>query len=360
MTLPLARKLARHIETDMQDRRVARVWEYVSSRRSRRWPVWAMPAAGGLVFVAVVLFLVALVVPRVRRPSSWAGTVIEAGENQALTLADGSRVVLKPSARLRWNVVESDRVEATLERGEAAFEIVHAASRTFVVHAGAFDVIDRGTAFAVVHDGDIVRVSVSSGQVEVRRASGSDPGRRLGAGESWMNAPESLAIPSPSGDAGAKAPVFPVQRAQPDPAPQAIANPAPPVRAHDSVRASPGPRELLEAANAARVAGRPRDAATAFDNLRRRYREDPRAGLAAFELGRLRLDAFGDASGAVEAFDDAIARSPGAGFREDAEARRVEALDLAHDPAGCALARRAYLTKYPGGLHVASVSARCP
>jgi hypothetical protein len=122
---------------------------------------------------------------------------------------------------------------------------------------------------------------------------------------------------------------------------------------------APGPRELLETANAARLAGHPRDAAQAFDALRSRYRGDPRAGLAAFELGRLRLDSLGDPAGAVEAFADAMALSPGAGFREDAEARRVEALDRMHD-GRCRAARQTYLARYPSGLHAAAVGARCP
>ena len=139
---------------------------------------------------------------------------------------------------------------------------------------------------------------------------------------------------------------------------------APSTSPTDSARgpssSSPGPRELLQAANDARLAGHTREAASAFDNLRRHYRNDPRAGLAAFELGRLRLDSLGDPGGAAEAFADSIALAPGATFREDAEARLVEALDRAHDAGRCAAARRGYLARFPNGLHAASVAARCP
>jgi hypothetical protein len=120
-----------------------------------------------------------------------------------------------------------------------------------------------------------------------------------------------------------------------------------------------GSQELLQLANEARIAGRVKDAATAFDTLRRRYRKDPRAGLAAFELGRLRLDSLGDPLGAVEALLDAISLAPEATFREDADARLIEAYDEAHDPR-CHVARQDYLARYPKGVHAAAVAVRCP
>jgi transmembrane sensor len=120
-----------------------------------------------------------------------------------------------------------------------------------------------------------------------------------------------------------------------------------------------GPRELLARATDARSKGKPRDAAVALDTLRKRYRSDARAGLAAFELGRVRMDALADPAGAAEAFADAIALAPSAPFREDAEARRVEALDALPDRSRCEHARDAYLTRYPSGLHTKQIALRC-
>ena len=80
--------------------------------------------------------------------------------------------------------------------------------------------------------------------------------------------------------------------------------------------------------------------------------------LAAFELGRLRLDSLGDAAGADEAFRDAIALSPQGPLREDAEARRVEALAAERSPE-CATARNAFLARYPHSVHAAVVSGTC-
>jgi len=357
MTLHSPRRLARFVEPDVDDKRIDRAWATVSSQPVRSWPVWrTMALAGALAAVAV------LVVVMRSRPTAndLAGVVVESGLSQTVTLPDGSSATLRDHARLRYDRVQSDRVEATLERGEVLFDVRHTPSRAFVVHAGAFDVIDRGTRFVVGvdGDGDGVRVSVETGSVEIARSGGSEPGRTLSGGESWTSTPSTAAVPTvPPVVAAPSAPESPVTEGSStapsaSPADIAPAQPAPP--------SAPGPRELLQEANDARLAGRPRDAATAFDTLRRRYRSDPRAGLAAFELGRLRLDTLGDPGGAAEAFADSIALAPGATFREDAEARLVEALDRAHDGGRCAAARQGYLARFPNGLHAASVAARCP
>lgn len=347
MTPQPPRRLARFVEPDVDDKRVDRVWESVASRPMRSWPVWRMTAFAGAVVATAVLVL--LLRPR-QTASDLAGVVVESGPSQTVTLPDGSSATLGDSARLRYDRVQSDRVETRVERGEVVFDVRHTDSRTFVVHAAAFDVVDRGTRFVVRVDGENVRVSVETGSVEIARAHGSEPKRTLAGGESWTNAPTS-AVPVPTEQAS----VGP----HPLPDPPTTAPSSSPT---ESARApsSPGPRELLEAASDARLAGHPREAATAFDTLRRRYRSDPRAGLAAFELGRLRLDALRDPSGAAEALADSIALAPGATFREDAEARLVEALDRAHDAGRCAAARRGYLARFPNGLHAVSVAARCP
>src|SRR5690606_15051332 len=83
---------------------------------------------------------------------------------------------------------------------------------------------------------------------------------------------------------------------------------------------------LLARASEARAAGQTKDAAAALEQLRREHPQDERAGYAAFLLGRIQLDALGDARGAVESFGFAVAH-PGSGFFvEDAEARLIEAL----------------------------------
>jgi transmembrane sensor len=355
MTLPPPRRLARFVEPDVDDRRVDRVWASVSSRPVRSWSAWRAAELGGALVAAAAVVLLLVARPR-PIGNDLAGVVVETGSSQTVTMPDGTRATLLGSARLRYDRVQSDRVETTVERGQVAFDVRHSDSRAFVVHAAAFDVVDRGTRFVVGVDGEGVSVSVETGSVQIARAHGSEPARTLTGGESWASAPSAAIVPT------AAAPTAAPSSAE-SPAADLSAAPTP----TDSVRAatlpapsSPGPRELLQEANEARLAGRPREAASTFDALRRQFRSDPRAGLAAFELGRLRLDSLGDPRGAAEAFTDCIALAPGATFREDAEARLVEALDRAHDAGRCAAARQGYLARFPNGLHAASVAARCP
>jgi transmembrane sensor len=371
MTLQPPRRLARYVEPDVDDKRVDRVWGSVASRPMRAWPSWTMiaAAAGAVVTAGVLAFLVLRPKPTA---TDLAGVVVESGPSQTVTMQGGTVATLRERAVLRYDGVKNDRVDATVERGEVVFDVHHEGARAFVVHAAAFDIVDRGTRFVVGVDGESVRVAVETGSVEITRAHGSEPASTLAAGESWTNGPAPTTFPSgatvPTGGTVPRG----VASVGPPSAPDALASAtasstapsAPSASPTDSARGQasspPGPREMLQAANDARLAGHPRDAAAAFDALRRRYRSDARAGLAAFELGRLRLDALGDPSGAAEAFADAIALAPGAIFREDAEARLVEALDRAHAGGRCVAARQSYLARFPHGLHAASVAARCP
>jgi transmembrane sensor len=242
-------------------------------------------------------------------------------------------------------------VELALEAGAVSLDVPHA-DRRITVHAGRYDVTDLGTRFrvALAPDGQ-VGVRVAEGTVEVRARGAAEPPRALSAGDEWSNA----SAPARKAEAAAPPPVVAVEsipsitpEAGPPAAPAAVA----------PVDPSTSAKELLELAERQRLAGNLRAAAQALDTLRRRHRADPRAALAAFELGRIRLDGLGDAHGAAEAFSDSIALAPNGPLREDADARRVEALDIEHS-SECSAARDAFLARYPRGVHRAVVAARC-
>lgn len=118
-------------------------------------------------------------------------------------------------------------------------------------------------------------------------------------------------------------------------------------------------RGLLEKGRVARREGNPQAAAQAYQQLLAQYPQDSRAGLAAFELGRLRMDRLGDLKGAIAALNQAVQLAPGANVREDAMARLVDAYHRAGNEDSCASARRAYLTAFPAGVHSATVRLRC-
>ncbi|HSZ81313.1 MAG TPA: FecR domain-containing protein [Polyangia bacterium] len=270
-----------------------------------------------------------------------AGTTFEApAGGETITLSDGSRAVLEARSKLTLITVRPELVRVTLERGGVDLDVVHADGKQFVVSARGYEIRVLGTRFSVrlgeADGAPALAVGVTRGRVRVTReeaASDDQDVRVLGAGETWSTAPTT------------------VPATQDAPA----ARPRPPAKAETSE----SPRALLARAEAARAANDPRAAARLFDALRARHRDDPRAGLAAFELGRLRLDRLDDPRGAAEAFNDAIAVAPDAPFCEDAQARLVEAYDASHDRARCLEARAAYLLRYPRGVHRDKIAARC-
>jgi hypothetical protein len=120
-----------------------------------------------------------------------------------------------------------------------------------------------------------------------------------------------------------------------------------------------GARLLLDQGNAARREGDLQGAARTFERLLSTYPSDPRAGLAAFELGRLRMDRLGDMRGAVVPLQTAIKLVTDPGLREDAMARLVRTFDSLGEKELCLEARGVYLETHSTGVHVGSVAEAC-
>lgn len=85
------------------------------------------------------------------------------GERQVIALEDGSRVILNGSSAISYDP-DSPRF-ATLERGEALFEIHHDEERPFVVMAGETRLLDAGTVFNVISERGHLEVAVAEGAV---------------------------------------------------------------------------------------------------------------------------------------------------------------------------------------------------
>jgi transmembrane sensor len=77
--------------------------------------------------------------------------------------------------------------------------------------------------------------------------------------------------------------------------------------------------------------------------------DDPSASLAAFTLGRVQLDALGDAADAADSFAWALALRVPPGLEEDAYVRLVEARERAGDRAGARRAAEEYRVRFPHG-----------
>jgi TolA-binding protein len=170
------------------------------------------------------------------------------------------------------------------------------------------------------------------------------------AGESWTSAAPAQPLEPTS------PPAAPPTDEPPAPSPPATRTPAP--RAPAKAAAADA-RSLFAVATGARVQGRNRQAAAALETLCRKFPEDPRAALAALELGRIRLDTLHEPGPAAVAFRMAMNLAGDSSLREDAATRFIEALDRKGDASACRAARDAYLAEYPTGPHVGSVTGAC-
>lgn len=118
------------------------------------------------------------------------------GEQRALTLTDGSRVLMNTDTRLVPRPSEKNLRLVELESGEALFEVAKDPARPFVVVAGAKRITALGTTFAVRHDSGAVIVTLIEGKVAVTDSSDApsssagalnavlSPGQRLRANPS--------------------------------------------------------------------------------------------------------------------------------------------------------------------------------
>ncbi|HEX6239654.1 MAG TPA: FecR domain-containing protein [Polyangiales bacterium] len=352
-------RLASHFRNKADEARVARVWSRVDTRLSRqeRHRPWRTLTFGsiGCLALALAAYLAG------GRGSS--GRVTSAPTAQVLHLVDGSRVEHAAQDPLEVVGVTPERIELRMQRGRALFRVAENKHRAFLTHAGAYTIRVVGTEYAVDLARDGVRVDVTKGEVEVRR----DDSRavwRVRAGQSWSSASYVQAETVQPGltPPAAPAPVpAPVTTAPPVSAPSAALR-GTGARRVGSARASAAAdveaaAALFQHAQEARAHGLREDTARMLAEFLHRFPGDARAGLAAFELGRLRLE-MGDPKGAREALDRA--ENAGVAFREQVQARRVQALEESGDLSACRGARAAFLAQFPRGTFAEIVRRRCP
>lgn len=115
------------------------------------------------------------------------------------------------------------------------------------------------------------------------------------------------------------------------------------------------PKELLLAADVARLSHHPEQTIAPLERLLSAHPSDPRAPLAAFTLGRVLLDELGRplaAAGAFAAVERLDAQSP---LIEDALARQVEAHARAGDPDRARSTAEQYVARFPSGRRINAV-----
>ena len=130
--------------------------------RRRRWPL--------LIALSLIVLGAAAYVRFLPRGDVYATRI---GDQQQVTLDDGSRMTLNTDTRVRVNLrAESRNVEVL--QGEALFEVAKDPHRPFVVHAGGSEVVAVGTVFSVrlaeggEHLAEALAVTLVEGKVVVR------------------------------------------------------------------------------------------------------------------------------------------------------------------------------------------------
>ncbi|WP_052508013.1 FecR family protein [Sphingomonas hengshuiensis] len=165
----------------------------------RRLPLWQLPVArAGFALAMVLALLAGLWLHRVPvgqpLPALVAAEDLQAsriGEIRAFKLADGTTVTLDTDSAIDVRFSGEARV-VRLTRGRARFDVIHDASRPFLVEAAGRTVTARGTLFDIGFEPGGVRVTLLRGAVDVRGltpAGGVAAVTRLAPGECFTDVP---------------------------------------------------------------------------------------------------------------------------------------------------------------------------
>jgi transmembrane sensor len=114
------------------------------------------------------------------------------GEQRTVRLSDGSRLALNTDTKVVVRFLPHRR-SLRLDRGEAAFDVAHDASRPFVVTAGRESVTAVGTSFTVrMLSGPDLSVTLAEGRLKLTPAvaaeAASAPPVLMHAGQRWTPA----------------------------------------------------------------------------------------------------------------------------------------------------------------------------
>ena len=130
----------------------------------------------GLAMAASVLLLVANI--RQQLDFYLADYHCNAGQQQQISLADGSKILLNTESALSVNFSEHQRL-ITLHQGEGYFKVAADSSRPFVVKTDAGQVQALGTAFDVKQQQQEVSVTVFEHAVKITTTSGEQKDKLL-------------------------------------------------------------------------------------------------------------------------------------------------------------------------------------
>lgn len=261
-----------------------------------------------------------------------AGDVLEVG---VASLSDGSELALGPGAELRVAENEPHQFATSLMRGEVTFNVEPSRNRQRVwrVRVEAVTVTVTGTRFTVGRNGELMRVTVTHGEVVVEGAPVPADAKKLRPGDSI------------------EVPLTPARQAPEDTGPP---------EAHETAdsagSADPGPNvtqtshtTILHQTDKLRREGKHRAAARLLERALVTTPRGRESALLAFTLGRIQLENLGQAGAAAQSFSRASRNGLPPALREQAMARTVQAWALAGERQRAISLATRYLQRYPQG-----------
>jgi transmembrane sensor len=356
----------RGLKLGWNEQRTERLFATVQHRIERRKLAGRAALASAALISVLCLVLVGL------RYRAHEGSMPVARSDRAgsLRLADGSLVQFDPNAAT-LSVAEQSATHVSVEqaRGAAHYAVAPNAARSFEVHAGSVTVTVVGTEFVVERRGERAWVDVTRGKVRVSWGPEDTARTLLTAGESGFF-PPSTAQPASTGTpeftpAGETSNTGPDEAEAPARAQQAsqayrshvasrnyreayavlVRNPA---LAGDTVK------DLLVAADVARLSNHPAEAVPYLQRILRDHARDERAPMAAFTLGRT-LSGLGRTREAMNLFARVRSQWPNSPLSEDALLRQAEAAAKLGDRESLARIAAQYDRDYPNGRRRAEV-----
>lgn len=378
---PLREHLEREVSAGTIDAHWAAAAERLEAAR-RPAPRWRAPALAAAAALLVVAGVAALTL-RKAQPELVAGQALQAEGATVAQLPDGSKVELSLGAGVQLASSAAELIEIQLSRGTATFDVVKRPTRRFVVRVDDVSVVVVGTRFTVKRDGaDAVEVTVERGLVDV---SAQGMVKRLGAGEQWRGhavdtkAPgEEAAEPIIEGPGDPRAsevvevelPDEGVNEAKPQRphrrhkvrVPKRTGAPAPAGgggHAEASQAEASQADQLFARTLAARSTRRWSLAADYAAEFLAAYPDDSRAGLMAFELGRMLADHLGRPGAAAAAYAKARKLDPQGDFIEELLVRHAQAAWAANDASQCEKLRDEYLSRFRGGQFTSTIKGSC-
>ncbi len=372
--------------------------------KRRSGPLVAAVALPVLAMAAAAIFWVSqppvdAILVSVNGQAQQTGDWISAADTPVpVAFSDGSQMTLQAGGRARLQELGEHRVELSLERGVAHFDVVHAEATDWRIHAGPFEVHVTGTVFDAnwQPDTEVFTLEMAEGQVFVSGPHLGE-GRHVEDAEAlqvWLTegrsaltvggvpAPEQAVVRVPDPELVPTEP--PVAKpARRDAAPtsarvrvtvvedEGAADEAAPVawqtlvqqgayaeavalveqHGVDQALAEGSAADLVALGDAARLSKQYRLSEAAYTAVRDRYPGGVAAANGAFSLGRMAFDQRGQMDQAVRWLRVYVAEQPDGVLLREALGRLMEAESKRGERGAARDVAADYLARFPDGPH---------